>query len=335
MREQVTFYRSYGFKDRDGWSIPLRAWVHEPRLLSAVTGRLSAALGVSDEHELATFQRRFRHFVADSESREALSLRFEQDDQDRRIVGAEGQAARTDLNGLVAGSLTLSDLEAQTLLERQGSTSGWLAFRASSAGHDGVGHVQLIPPTGVSVVSDIDDTVKETHIPAGSREVLRNTFFRRFVAAAGMAEMYRAIGDAAFHYVSGGPFQLYEPLEEFLFDEAAGFPAGSLHMKVIPKNLLSLSTWDSVERLLLNPDATVDHKVAEISTLMRRFPGRRFVLVGDSGEKDPEVYRAVRATFGAQVQEIRIRDVVGDRVANPARLEHMTVIEAPTIERRP
>ena len=203
MREQVTFYRSYGFKDRDGWRIPLRAWVHEPRLLSAVTGRLSAALGVSDEHELATFHRRFRHFVADSECREALSLRFEEDDQDRRIVGAEGQTARTDLNGLVAGSLTLSELEAHTLLERQGSTSGWLTFRASSDGHDGVGHVQLIPPTGISVMSDIDDTIKETHIPAGSREVLRNTFFRRFVAAAGMAEMYRAIEDAAFHYVSG------------------------------------------------------------------------------------------------------------------------------------
>ena len=289
MQEQVTFYRSYGFRDQDGWRIPLRAWVHERSVLAAVTGRLSAALGISDAGEIATFQHRFRDFVADSESREDLTLRFDHDDVDRRIIDAGGRASRTDLNGLMAGSVTLTDVEARTLLERQGSTHGWLSFRASSAGHDGIGHVQLIPPTGVSVVSDIDDTIKETHIPAGSREVLLNTFFRPFAASAGMAEMYRAFENAAFHYVSGGPFQLYGPLAEFLLADAAGFPAGSFHMKVIPKHLLSLSTWESIERLLINPDATVDHKVSEdlhVDAAFSRTPvrtGRRFRREGPRG----------------------------------------------------
>ena len=332
MQEFVTFYRAYGFLEGDVWRIPLRACVHERRPLESLLERLAAELNVSRGEGLANFQRRFRGFVADSESRERVALRFDEDpaQKDRPIADGTGGMAQTDRNGLVEGTITLSRHEADLLAERQGSGNGWLTFRASSRGHDGVGHVQLIPPTGVSVVSDIDDTVKETHIPAGANEVIHNTFFRPFVAAATMADMYRGM-DATFHYVSGGPFQLYEPIAEFLFGTEAGFPAGTLHMKVITKDLLSISTWNAISRLLINPDATFLHKTAEIAQLMRRFPRRSFVLIGDSGEHDPEVYSHLRKQFSSQVQEIRIRDVIDARTNNPARLEGMTVIPAPTI----
>jgi hypothetical protein len=336
MHELVTFYRAYGFLEGDAWRIPLRAWVHERRRLESAFEGLPALLNVSHPEQLANFQRRFRDFVADSESRERLTLRFDEDSsqEDRTIADEAGGTPGTDLNGLVEGTITLSRREADRLAERQNSQKGWLTFRASSGGHEGVGHVQLIPPTGVSVVSDIDDTVKETHIPAGATEVLHNTFFRRFAAAATMADAYQAIDGAVFHYVSGGPFQLYEPIAEFLFGADTGFPPGTLHMKVITKNLLSLSTWDAISRLLVNPDATFAHKTQEISQLMRRFPRRTFVLIGDSGEHDPEVYGHLREEFGRQVQDIRIRDVIDDRTNNPTRLEGMTVIPAPTIGRR-
>jgi phosphatidate phosphatase APP1 len=77
-------------------------------------------------------------------------------------------------------------------------------------------------------------------------------------------------------------------------------------------------------------DGTVQHKQFEIARIMRRFPGRRFVLIGDSGEHDPEVYRRVKEEFGAQVQEIIIRDVTNARTLKPARLSGMTIVEAPT-----
>ena len=51
-------------------------------------------------------------------------------------------------------------------------------------------------------------------------------------------------------------------------------------------------------------------------------------MVGDSGEKDPEVYREIKKKFPNQVQEIKIRDVVNDREKNKSRLEGMTIIEA-------
>lgn len=70
--------------------------------------------------------------------------------------------------------------------------------------------------------------------------------------------------------------------------------------------------------------------MGNISEIMRRFPRRKFILVNDFGEKDPDVYRDIKKRYPEQVQEIRICDVVNDREHNSRRLEEMTIIEAPT-----
>ena len=53
-----------------------------------------------------------------------------------------------------------------------------------------------------------------------------------------------------------------------------------------------------------------------------------FVLIGDSGERDPEVFATVRKQHPVQIIEIRIRDVRGDADKNPQRLQAMTVINS-------
>lgn len=189
----------------------------------------------------------------------------------------------------------------------------------------------MIEPKGLSVISDIDDTVKITEIPAGSRNVVRNTFFKGYSAAPGMAELYSEWDGAAFHYVSGSPWQLYRPLSEFLF-QGAGLPEGTLHMKTVTKNLRSISTWRNLHELVSNELLTYEQKIEQISLIFTHFPEREFILVGDSGERDPEVYRAILERFPDQVREIMIRDVINDRELNPGRLEGFTIIEAETIE---
>lgn len=52
------------------------------------------------------------------------------------------------------------------------------------------GVVQLIEPCGVSIISDIDDTIKDTRVLLGARTVLSNTFFNPTRAIPGMAEVY-------------------------------------------------------------------------------------------------------------------------------------------------
>src|SRR5262249_18698555 len=112
-------------------------------------------------------------------------------------------------------------------------------------------------------------------------------------------------------------------------------PAGTFHMKSVNKNLFAVTTWDGLQDLVEDSFdlqmATLKQKIAQVSELMTNLPDRQFLLIGDSGEKDPEVYHQIQENFSKQVREIRIRDVVNDREHHPQRLRGMTIIPAPTI----
>ena len=181
------------------------------------------------------------------------------------------------------------------------------------------------------MISDIDDTIKITGIPAGKRVVLMNTFFREFSAVPCMADLYRSFGeDVAFHYVSGGPWQMYQPLANFLFADPPGFPKGSFHMKNVATNLLEKKTYEEIGAFIASgsQQATFDQKISQIRTIMNHFPGRTFTLLGDSGEKDPEVFRQIREEFPARVREIIIRVLADEDAENLGRLDNVTLIPA-------
>ncbi|MFM7107418.1 MAG: phosphatidate phosphatase App1 family protein [Planctomycetaceae bacterium] len=196
-------------------------------------------------------------------------------------------------------------------------------------GEPATGVVQLVDPTGASVISDIDDTVKITNV-IDRRELLRNTLLREFAAVPGMADVFRGwhAAGTAFHYVSASPWQLSPCLCGFL--AAAGLPAGSMHLKLFRlKDSTPLGRMPSRKR----------SKKRVIEQIMADFPGRRFLLVGDSGERDPEVYAAVARKRPAQVAGVAIRLVasraperkVRDRLAALARKlpAGLTVFESP------
>lgn len=325
---EVTFYPSYGYRSGTDWRIPIRGWVHENRGLSAqLITRLAQRIVKCDGPEIETLKLRFEDFPDDDESHEKVTIQFDSDpDKEQYLLG------RSDVNGLIETELKLSEEKARKLLETQGSSRGWLTYRAVSGSPAGKGRIRLIEPEGVSVVTDIDDTIKVTEVPAEKAVVLRNTFCRDFVNAAGMADMYKGMGDVPFHYISGGPWQLYGPLYDFLISGPGGYPEGTFHFSYFPKNILSRDTGAVlIQTLSGSMNKTYEHKLAQITNLMERFPGRKFILIGDSGELDPEVYRKVRDKHPEQVQEIWIRDVKNDAEINPDRLEGMKIIKAESI----
>ena len=334
--EVVTIYPTYGYQEATGWVIPVRLWVHERRSVAEkVAQEIVANIDDVSAEEMSNFQFRAADFLADGETREDVTLAFDRDPlkEQLHVVDSKGRTQKSDLNGLIQGSLTLSLERADSLLKAQESPHGWLSLTVISKGHSGTGRVRLIAAEGISVISDIDDTIKVTEIPAGPEVVMRNTFLRNYKAAPEMVEKYREWSDASFHYVSGGPWQMYGPLSEFLIDSKDGFPEGSFHMKTVRTNLFSKSSWKDLTDLITNSAQTFDHKVEQISLIMERFPRRRFILVGDSGEKDPEVYRAIQAKFPEQVQEIWIRDIVNDRKRNTGRLAGMHIIPSAAVQR--
>jgi hypothetical protein len=363
---EVTFYPAYGYREGADWLIPMRTWVHENRhstggrvtqLGKRITqlnkirekaGELATTFVCAGEDE-NVLKQRLQDFSADDIDEEQIEIQFDFDSvgERYRLVGSKRPNGGSDHNGLIESMLKLPDAKAQQLIKDQDqhSAKGWLTYHAVSTDSNGKvfagkGRIRLIEPEGTSVVTDIDDTIKVSEVPAELPIVLRNTFCREFVAASGMAKMYRDWGDdVAFHYVSGGPWQLYGPLYDYLISVPGGYPEGTFHFNYFPKNVRSEDTREILKRAVADflfesklgsLKDTYDHKQTKIKELMDRFPRRTFIFVGDSGEMDPEVYRWFKDNpkYSAQVQEIWIRDVVNDAEINPDRLRGMKIITA-------
>ena len=319
--KQITVFPTYGYRTGGSWTIPLRIWVHKPRRVDAVPDDLVRVLlddaGPVKEQEVLRCRECIADFLADDDSGETVSFKFD--------AGGETQHfhSKTDHNGLV-----------EEKFEVPGHLSGRLTVNAEVKGlfgktHSGAGRVRLIEPEGKSVVSDIDDTIKVSEIPAGTGIVLRNTFLRDFVAAEGMLDRYRGFGDVSFHYVSGSPWQLFRLLHTFLI-EKGGFPEGTFHMKSLRKNPLDPHGFiRDLKNFVAGKAHTKEQKIEQITALMDNLPARKFTLIGDSGELDPEVFTHVREHRPKQVEKIIIRDVVGAKANDPGRLRAVDeVIEA-------
>ena len=94
--------------------------------------------------------------------------------------------------------------------------------------------VTFISDHGVSLISDIDDTVKNTAILSGARELFRNTFVRDLssMSIEGVREWYGKMVrmGAQVHYVSNSPYQCWPIIQSFI--DTVGLPmGGSVHLK--------------------------------------------------------------------------------------------------------
>lgn len=211
----------------------------------------------------------------------------------------------TDTHGIVSTMVRISDgeialadlLRGQVCVEvrfAEGTHSACLGARSHVMAH-------LVMKEGLTVISDIDDTVKVTDVFRGPEAVLRNTFLREFEAIDGMAELYRMWAreyGASFQYVSKSPPALHDLLLEFLTRE--GFPVASLH-------LCPLWRRDRAS-----------FKLRTIEAILAEFPERQVVLVGDSGERDPEVYAEALRRHPNQIAKILIREVHAQHTVDSA-----------------
>ncbi len=157
----------------------------------------------------------------------------------------------------------------------------------------------LVAPRGLSVISDIDDTIKRTQVTQ-KRAMLANTFVHPFQPIEGMAKVYQQWEKQGvfFHYVSSSPWQLYSALDDFFALE--NFPAGSMHLRWFRLRDEILRKWQILRRR---------GKYGIIANLLKRFPEREFVLLGDSGERDPEIYARLAKRFSSQVKMIALRQI--------------------------
>ncbi len=161
------------------------------------------------------------------------------------------------------------------------------------------------PDARFGVISDIDDTVIHTHanhwLPMARTVLLGNAYTR--LPFPGAAAFYRALqrgftsypGNPLF-YVSNGPWNLYDLVTEFLV--LNDIPLGPIIMR--DWGLSSKGLW---------PFRPHTHKLDAVRHILDFFPDLPFILVGDSGERDPEIYGEVVRLYPGRILAVYIRAV--------------------------
>lgn len=155
------------------------------------------------------------------------------------------------------------------------------------------------------VISDLDDTVLRTDARSlirMAREVLFGNVHSR-IPFPGVGAFYRALHKGVageinpIFYVSSSPWNLYDLLAEFL----------RLHK--VPAGPMELRDWGLNSTELL-PMGHREHKRKAIDGILDAFPDLPFILVGDSGQEDPEIYREVVHDRPGRILGVYIRSVV-------------------------
>lgn len=160
----------------------------------------------------------------------------------------------------------------------------------------------LVPPAAAEfgIISDIDDTIVQTGATS-LRQMIKTVVLANAATRLpfeGVAELYRALHRDVnpLFYVSSSPWNLYDLLHDFL------------DLNRIPHGPLFLQDWGIDEATLIHmPHET--HKRKQIQQLLDFYPHLPFVLIGDSGQRDPEIYlQTVQANPG-RIRAVIIRDV--------------------------
>lgn len=167
--------------------------------------------------------------------------------------------------------------------------------------------IRLVSVSGYGLISDIDDTVKLTGVIGDKRELMHRLLLGDLLSwnIPPVIAWYKALlaqSDITFHYVSNSPWQLFSLISQYF--DAVQLPPGSVHLKQYTGNIISS---------LMEPSSS--RKKKSLFKIAEDFPEKKFICVGDSGERDLEAYADLAASFPGKVRSIYIR-VVQDSLSD-------------------
>lgn len=174
---------------------------------------------------------------------------------------------------------------------------------------------------GLGVISDIDDTLTDSGVTHKLKLIWNTLFHSEYevkIFEDAPSVLSKVVGNdasggaghpgRALFYLSGSPWGLHERISH-AFDRE-GLPRGVMILR-------------SYSRESLDP---FRFKHPHLQELFAAFPHRRWLLFGDTGEKDPEVYAEMRLEHPGSIERIYIHNVTG---ADPkdARFTDMTLFK--------
>lgn len=181
-------------------------------------------------------------------------------------------------------------------------TPGWQEIEVRIGDRSITAPVLVVgPEQTTAMVSDIDDTVMVTALPrpllAAYNAMVLHENARRVVP--GMAALYRRWGDAnpgaPTFYLSTGAWNVAPALRRFLARH--GYPAGPL----------LLTDWGPTNTGWFRSGQ--QHKRDTLRRLLAELPQVSWVLVGDDGQHDPQIYGDLAAEHPDRVRLVAIRQL--------------------------
>lgn len=153
------------------------------------------------------------------------------------------------------------------------------------------------------IISDIDDTIIISHATSLGKKlwlsVSKNAYTRR--PFPGVSDFYSLLtehGKYPVFYVSSSDWNLFDLIQDFL------------HYRKIPKGpLLLKDPHVNLGNIWKSGGGNHDHKLEKISLIMSLFPNLKFILIGDSGQHDPELYTEIIGKFPNRVKAVYIRKI--------------------------
>ncbi len=156
----------------------------------------------------------------------------------------------------------------------------------------------------LGVISDFDDTVIISGVTS-KMKLMKNTFFKNYTQREVVTEIsekirYTVHGELPLFFVTGSPRQLQGAIHQFL--DLHHFPKRTVITKKIH--------GDNSDPLL----DQIAYKYEKIKDLILLYPSVKWVMFGDSGEKDREVYTRIQKAYPDRTQAIFIRDVESGKI---------------------
>ena len=293
-------------KHRLGWLgvpiiVPYHGYGNGKQLL--VSGYVTEDKGIAKPEERHT---RWENLLA-------MIKRYSSDEIPGASVDIRVNGARQEVT---TGDTGLFKVRFDSVSAASGTTSEWIPYVATLhsdiTGEDREVSTRgeiLIPGSNseFGVISDVDDTILVSHATQTLRKLWlmlwRNSRTRK--PFPGVAAFYRALHvgrdgkqSNPFFYVSSSEWNLYDLLEDFCIHNR--FPKGVFLLREMKVNVLKF--WKS-------GGGDHQHKYRKIKTLFDTYPKMPFILIGDNGQHDPEIYSQIAEEYPNRILAIYIRVV--------------------------
>jgi len=159
------------------------------------------------------------------------------------------------------------------------------------------------PQAEYGIISDVDDTIIVSHSTKTFRKLrlmlTKNAHTR--LPFEGVSDLYHGLskkGKNPLFFVSSSEWNLYDLLIDFC-----------AHHDIPKAPFLLQRLRSGIKDLVRSGGGNHQHKLDKIREIMTTYPELKFILIGDSGQRDPEIYAEAARAFPGRILAIYIRDI--------------------------